>query len=228
MKTQCRVIPLKSCEKNSSKYSLHKSLAHDLRMYTEAHIDKNLTKNNMFIFDDDKDFTIENILKNLEEIKEKYSMVTKKSTIDVANYIFTVNKEFFEENTEEKSREKKENFLEEVNNFLEKECGENSVLCVIGHDDEDGFHVHAYAVPLYKTLIKNKYKSEEKLLINYRGKYSHSKQELIEFREKKLSDKTKTGELQTRWAEHIQQIFPQLERGKRQSEKRHITPKEFR
>lgn len=218
MKTQVRVLPLKSSDKISQKYSLSKALAHDLRRYEESHIDKDQQKNNLLL----ERWNENTIYQRLEKLKHKYGMVCKNSTIDVANYIFTVNKDFFD------SREKKEMFLLRVNDFLKKECGEDAVLGIIGHDDEDGFHVHAYAVPLHKTTFKNRYSQDERIVINYRGKYSHSKQELMQYRERQEADKTKTGELQTRWAEFVQKIFPELERGERQSGKRNIKPKEYR
>lgn len=215
--TQVRIKPLKSCEKNSTKYSLDRSLSHDLREYDEEHIDK--SKPNIFLEKINKNI----IYERLENVKKKYGMVCKNSTIDVANFVFTVNKNFFENNDE-----KKEFFLLHVNEFLKKECGEDAVLSVIGHDDEDGFHVHAYAVPLHKTLFKNRHKENEKIVINYRGKYSHSQKEIAEFRKNHMADKTKTGELQTRWAQFAKQLFPELERGKKQSEAKHISPKEYR
>lgn len=220
MYTQVRVQPLKSCEKDSKKYSFSRSLAHDLREYNEEHIDKNLKNKNIFM---ERGITKEKIFQRLESLKQKYEMPREDSTIDVANYVFTVNKKFFEEDEKRKPL-----MLIHVQKFLEKECGKDAVLFVVGHDDEDGYHVHAYAVPLHETRRKTKYKDEKKTLINYRGKYSHTREELAEFRKNKIVDKTKTGELQTRWAEFAQTLFPELERGKRQSEKKHVTPKEYR
>lgn len=171
----------------------------------------------------ERGITKEKIFQRLETLKQKYEMPREDSKIDVANYVFTVNKKFFEEDEKRKPL-----MLIHVQKFLEKECGKDAVLFVVGHDDEDGYHVHAYAVPLHETRRKTKYKDEKKTLINYRGKYAHTREELAEFRKNKIVDKTKTGELQTRWAEFAQTLFPELERGKRQSEKKHVTPKEYR
>lgn len=217
-KTQIRVKPLRSNDFNSSKYSLKKSLQHDTRKYEEFHIDSEKSDKNIFIGNTNFD----EIKCKIEELKSEYGFVQKNTTIDVANYIFTVNKEFFD------TQETKEKFLKNAEEFLKKECGENAVLSVIGHDDEDGFHVHAYAVPLHKTLIKNRYQSEEKIKINYRGKYSHSAEEIHAYRKLKKQDETKTGQLQTRWANFISKEFLELTRGEKSSEKKHITPKEYR
>lgn len=218
MQTQIRVRPLKSGDSSSTTFSLKKSLAHDLRKYHADHIDSDRAEKNLL----SKGFTEFSAMERLAAIKNKYGMVCKTSTIDVASYVFTVNDAFFD------TQEKKQTFFDQARKFLERECGEDSILGLIGHDDESGFHVHAYAVPLHETKFKNRFGENVKTVINFRGKYSHSKQELMEYRKNHMSDKTKTGELQTRWAEFIQQVFPELERGKRNSERRHITPKEYR
>lgn len=219
MQTCVRIKPLKSCEKNSKNYSLSRSLKHNFRQYDEAHIDKNLSNKNFFY----EKLSPEIIEQRLKDMKEKFPLVCKNTTIDAAEFVFTINKNFFDNKT------KKENFLYIVKDFLTEEFGtKEAVLGVVGHDDEDGFHVHAYAVPLHKTLFKNRFKTEEKLVINYRGKYAETRQKIIEARKNKTSSETKTGQLQTRWAQHLRLFFPQVTRGTKQSEKKHVTPKEYR
>lgn len=216
--TSIRVKPLRSCDFTSKNYSLKKSLLHDERRYNETHIDKEKSSNNIII----GTLNYDEIIEKINKMKDEYPLANKKTTIDVANYIFTVKKEFFDND------EKKQIFLKQAEEFLKKECGENSILSVVGHDDEDGFHVHAYTIPLHNTIFKNRYGTTEKITINYRGKYSNSQEEINKFRSEKHTELSKTGQLQTRWFEHINNIFPELQRGISNTGKTNVKPKEFR
>ena len=101
--TQIRVQPLRSNDFTSKKFSLTKSLAHDMRKYDEEHIDKERSKLNIVIGEPDK------IIEKINALKNEYGTITKRTTIDCANFIMTVNKNFFEQN-KKYSQEIKQNF----------------------------------------------------------------------------------------------------------------------
>lgn len=220
--TQIRVHPLRSSDMTSTKFSLSKSLAHDTRKTDETHVDKSRSHLNISWGNPD------DVFDKIKSLKERYGTVTKRTTIDCANFVTTVNKSFFEQNPET-SQEMKQIFLDETRIFLQKEMATpDAVLYVVGHDDEDGFHVHSYVCPVVGHSYKNRHADVEKITINYRGKYSDSQSEINTARKENKSSELKLGELQTRWAEHISETFPELVRGKKDSGKKHITPKEYR
>lgn len=157
-----------------------------------------------------RNVTEEEILGKIEELKIRYPMVTKNSTIDVVGYIFQVNRMFFNDG----DITKKVTFLFQAEKFVETECGDDAVLLSVGHDDGDGFHVHVFAVPVHDTAYQNRHERKMRRVVNFRGKYAHSRLELHRFREDGRMSETKTGKLQTRWAEFVKKSFPDLERGK--------------
>lgn len=214
-----RIRPLKSKDFTSSKYSLKKAIQHDTRQYDENHVDKSRSKFNII----SDDFSYESFCEKIEEIKKEFPMIQKNSTIDVVNFIFSINKQYFD------SEEKKQLFYKNIEQFLEKELGsKKAILGIVAHDDEDGFHIHAYGIPLHKTLKKNRFSSEEKVFINYRGKYAHTQAEINEFRKTCTQEQSKTGQLQTRFYESIKDDFPDVLRGMSNTGKTNITPKQYR
>ena len=214
--TMVRVRPMRSTDTTSKKSSLRRSIQHDLRLYNESHIDKSKSYKNLL------DGDLARAEEKVKAIVEEYGKAHREGP-DTTAFLFTASKKYFES-----APEKKEIFFQKAIEFVKAQVGEKGYLGCVAHDDEDGFHVHGYGVPLHETLYKNRHGEKVKTKVNYSGKYGNTHAEMAAARAAgTVATDTVCGKLQTEWAAHVGESLD-LVRGKENSKVRNVTPKEYR
>jgi hypothetical protein len=159
----------------------------------------------------------------LEKIIEHYGLACRRKDGEqavVAEIILTANQKYFQAVGEERTRE----FCQRAATWLESKFGQEAVLSVVAHFDEEAPHIHAFVVPLAETRQKIRFGESVKTKVNYTALFGDSWKTLKDARNSATSHTdTKLGRLQTEAAEVFKDFG--LVRGQKSRLAKHQRPR---